>query len=99
MKKSAYGKVSSKKQVQLHARAPRQPRAINPNSIANLKMNGHDGHVTHRPRGASNKITRELKQAILDATERVGNAIQVQLGGESAGITAYLERIAIEHPR
>src|SRR6266481_9101412 len=63
-------------------------------------MNGHDGHVTHRRKGSSNKITRELRQAILDAAENVGNVIHVQFGDPSGavGITAYLERIAIEHP-
>jgi hypothetical protein len=41
-----------------------------------------------------------LRQAILDAAENVGNVIRVQFGSvtNAGGITAYLERIAIEHP-
>jgi hypothetical protein len=48
----------------------------------------------------TDKITRELRQAILDAAENVGNVIRVQFGSvtNAGGITAYLERIAIEHP-
>ena len=41
-----------------------------------------------------------MRQAILDAAENVGNVIHVQFGSvsDAGGITAYLERIAIEHP-
>jgi hypothetical protein len=75
--------------------APKK-RKVHENSLANLKRNGHDGHVAHRAKGTANKITPEVRQAILDAAENVGNEISIQFNdprGEM-GITAYLELIA-----
>jgi hypothetical protein len=79
---------------------PRKVRKVNPNSLANLRKNGHDGFVVHRPKGAKNKITREIRQAILDAVENVGDRISIATKdprGEM-GIVAYLEQIAVQHP-
>src|ERR1700690_4032818 len=43
--------------------------------------------------GAPNKLTRELRQAILDAGERVGYD-----GKGRGGLTGFLARLAVTHP-
>jgi len=75
-------------------------------------MNGHAGHVTHRRKGSPNKIivgcakgtqnffTREVRQAIIDAAEFVGEECVVNPDdpNEPRGITAFLAKVAREQP-
>jgi hypothetical protein len=64
-----------------------------------------------RPRGSQDKMTRELKQALLAAVENVGEQKAAERASKRKadglapekqplrGISAYLEWIAVEHPK
>lgn len=46
-----------------------------------------------RPKGAANKTTALLKDAILKAAENAGNKV-----GEGNGLVSYLEQQAVDNP-
>ncbi|MDA1093708.1 MAG: hypothetical protein O3A25_10650 [Acidobacteria bacterium] len=47
---------------------------------------GRSGHLQGRPAGTPNRVTRVLKEAVLEALDRVGGV-------------AYLEQVALTHPQ
>lgn len=50
--------------------------------------------AAHRPRGAVNKITRDLKSGIIDAAAALGRD-----GKGDGGLPGYLEYLARKHPK
>jgi hypothetical protein len=74
-------------------------------------VKGHNQAGPGRPKGSPDRYTRELKKALLDAVEFVGEEFAAAEAAEAAkqgravdpnaprGVTAYLEYVARNHPQ